>query len=128
MVAIDTNILLYALDNDFPKKMQISIALIDNNKPVICSQNISEFVNFLTKVKEYTKSKVCSLLKEVLESCVLVNTEKNVLVHAIKLAERYQFQLFDAIIVEAGCDTLYTEDMQHGLVVEKKLKIINPFL
>ena len=40
--------------------------------------------------------------------------------------------LRDSIVVasalEAGCDRLYTEDMQHGLIVENQLKIVNPFL
>jgi predicted nucleic acid-binding protein len=48
------------------------------------------------------------------------------------LIDRYDFQLFDSIIVasalEAGCDILYSEDLQHGLTVEKQLKIINPFI
>ena len=29
--------------------------------------------------------------------------------------------------IEAGCDTLYTEDMQHGRTIGK-LAIVNPFL
>jgi predicted nucleic acid-binding protein len=45
---------------------------------------------------------------------------------------RYDFQLFDSIIVasalEAGCETLYSEDMQHNMMVEGRLKIVNPFL
>jgi predicted nucleic acid-binding protein len=45
--------------------------------------------------------------------------------------QRYNFQIFDSIIVassfQAGCDILYSEDMQHNMIVEKQLKIINPF-
>jgi predicted nucleic acid-binding protein len=29
--------------------------------------------------------------------------------------------------LEAGCEQLITEDMQHGLLMEDRLKIINPF-
>ena len=51
---------------------------------------------------------------------------------AIGLAARYKFSFYDALIVaaalHAGCDTLYSEDMQHGLVFEKRLTIHNPFL
>ncbi len=46
--------------------------------------------------------------------------------------KQYQFQLFDAIIVasalESGCNTLYTEDLQHGQLIEGQLRISNPFL
>ena len=48
------------------------------------------------------------------------------------LAERYGFHIYDAMIVasalEAGCATLYSEDMQHGQLVADRLRIINPFL
>jgi predicted nucleic acid-binding protein len=40
--------------------------------------------------------------------------------------------MFDSIIVasalEAGCDILYSEDMQHGQVIEGRLTIQNPFI
>ncbi|MBX2966861.1 MAG: hypothetical protein KF845_11995 [Cyclobacteriaceae bacterium] len=46
--------------------------------------------------------------------------------------DQYDFQYFDSVIVasvlEAGCDTLYSENMQHGLVVDNSLRIINPFV
>jgi predicted nucleic acid-binding protein len=48
------------------------------------------------------------------------------------LISKYDFQLFDGIIVaaalEANCDVLYSEDMQDGMVIENTLKIINPFI
>jgi predicted nucleic acid-binding protein len=52
--------------------------------------------------------------------------------HAQKLIDRYDFQIFDAIIVasalEAGCEVLYSEDFQHNLLVENQLRILNPFV
>jgi hypothetical protein len=30
--------------------------------------------------------------------------------------------------LETGCSILYSEDMQHGLLVERQLKIVNPFI
>jgi len=46
--------------------------------------------------------------------------------------ERYNFQLFDAIIIaaalESDCKIFYTEDMHHNLLVDDQLKIINPFI
>ncbi|GAB3936640.1 hypothetical protein GCM10028827_40020 [Mucilaginibacter myungsuensis] len=64
--------------------------------------------------------------------CQLANSELKAYRLAESLIRKYQFQMFDAIIVafalEAGCTTLYSEDMQHGLLVEKQLKIINPFI
>ncbi|MBB6250115.1 hypothetical protein [Nitrospirillum iridis] len=42
-----------------------------------------------------------------------------------------QLSLYDAMIVsaalQAGCDTLWSEDMQHGLLIVDRLRIVNPF-
>jgi predicted nucleic acid-binding protein len=48
----------------------------------------------------------------------------------IKLAERYGLSIYDAMIaasaLHAGCKTLWSEDMQHGMSLEG-LRIANPF-
>ena len=50
---------------------------------------------------------------------------------ARKLAEDHRLSFYDALIVaaaiEAGCDTLYSEDMQHGRSFGG-LAIVNPFV
>jgi predicted nucleic acid-binding protein len=47
------------------------------------------------------------------------------------LAERYSLSTYDAMIVasalHAGCDTLWSEDMQHGMSLDEGLRIMNPF-
>jgi predicted nucleic acid-binding protein len=49
---------------------------------------------------------------------------------ALRIAERYGFQIYDSLIVaaalEAGCTTLYSEDMQDGQSIDT-LTIRNPF-
>ena len=52
-------------------------------------------------------------------------------VAARTLAETHRLSFYDALIVaaalEAGCDTLFTEDMQHGRTIGT-LHIQNPFI
>jgi predicted nucleic acid-binding protein len=49
----------------------------------------------------------------------------------LRLVERYGFSIYDATIaasaVHADCDTLWSEDMQHGLALDEGLRIVNPF-
>lgn len=49
----------------------------------------------------------------------------------LRLAERYGFAIYDSFIVAAAlsldCHTLWSEDMQHGMVVDGRLTITNPF-
>ena len=56
-----------------------------------------------------------------------VETHEN----GLALAERYNFSIYDAMIaaaaLQANCDTLWSEDMQDGLVLDGGLRIVNPF-
>ena len=49
----------------------------------------------------------------------------------LEIAERYGMSIYDAMIVgaalHAGCDTLWSEDMQDGMLLEGRLRIVNPF-
>jgi len=50
----------------------------------------------------------------------------------LRLAERYGLSTYDAMIaasaLQAGCDTLWSKDMQHGTVLDEGLRIVNPFV
>lgn len=49
----------------------------------------------------------------------------------LALAERDNLSTDDAMIVasalQAGCDTLWSEDMRHGMEFGERLRIVNPF-
>src|SRR5262245_45382127 len=48
-----------------------------------------------------------------------------------RIAAKYGYTIYDGLIaaaaLEADCDTLYTEDLQDGQVIEKRLTVRNPF-
>lgn len=50
---------------------------------------------------------------------------------ARRIAERYRLSFYDSLMVgvalSGGADTLYSEDMHDGLVIDDRLQIINPF-
>jgi predicted nucleic acid-binding protein len=50
---------------------------------------------------------------------------------AFRLTTHYKLSHWDSLIVSAallaGCDTLHSEDMQDGLVIEEQLTVVNPF-
>jgi predicted nucleic acid-binding protein len=50
---------------------------------------------------------------------------------AVRLAERYGLSIYDAMIaasaLHADCDTLWSEDMQDGIVLDDRLRAVNPF-
>ncbi len=70
-------------------------------------------------------SLVCSLLE-------VRSLTKELHDSGLALAERHKLSICDAMIVaaalEADCRTLWSEEMQHGMMIEKRLTIVNPFV
>jgi predicted nucleic acid-binding protein len=126
----DTNILLYHFLDD--PKSYISIALMA--EPFAISvQILNEFANVARRKLRVDWNEINTrlILVRALASSIYPITLEN---HALglHLAERYQLAVHDSMIVAsallAGCETLYSEDMQHGMVIEGRLTIRNPFV
>ena len=130
-IALDTNVLIYCHSLTCEDKMLIAIDFFSKT-PVVSSQVISEYLNVMRKKFGMEKNAIMQLCSSWLEQC----TVQPVVLSTVKLAQnligKYGFQIFDGIIIaaalEANCDNLYSEDMQHGQVVENTLKIVNPFV
>ena len=49
----------------------------------------------------------------------------------LALAERHDLAIYDALIAAsallAGCNKLWSEDMQDGMAIDRRLRIVNPF-
>ena len=129
--ALDTNILIYSHDNNAHGKQNIARDLIVRS-PVICSQTLAEYISVLRRVIKIPKAFIINACMPNLKHCQIQVVDIETLQTAEHLIQRYDFQIFDAIIVasalETGCNTLYSEDMQHNMKIERKLSIINPFL
>jgi predicted nucleic acid-binding protein len=130
LFALDTNILIYLEGNDIHKR-RVAEELLSNN-PVISSQVISEFINVIRRLRNISKNQIIVETAKLLRYCPIVPISHSILDRAAQYIDRYDFQIFDGIIVasavESGCKILYSEDMQHGLIVDKQLTILNPFL
>jgi predicted nucleic acid-binding protein len=131
IIAIDSNIFLYALDTTLTTKGEIALHLILENDAVFSTQVLSEVVNVCHKRWKFSKEQLITVVEFLLRNCSLVGFDDTAVQKAHNLIKRYDFQYFDALIVSAAlstnCTILYTEDMHHGLVVDGVLTIINPF-
>jgi len=129
--ALDTNILIYSHDENSVVKQNIARDLIVRS-PVVCTQVLSEYISVLKRIMKIHKTMIINACMPNLKHCQIKAVDIATLQTAERLIHRYDFQLFDAIIVasalENGCQTLYSEDMQHKMVIDRKLSIINPFL
>ena len=130
IIALDTNVLIYLHDNSNPVKREIAKNLLAST-PQIPSQVISEYLNTTRRLLNLSKEELLIQTSKLFAGCAIIPVLPNTLVFAATLVNKYQFQLFDSIIVaasiESNCRVLYSEDMQNALVVDKSLTIINPF-
>jgi predicted nucleic acid-binding protein len=130
-IALDTNIIIYNHGMIGEAKQIIADKLFDTI-PVISTQVISEYLNVMKRISKIEKSELLAICAEWLKDCQIHAVGLSTIKLSHQLVKKYNFQLFDSIIVasalEADCEILYSEDMQNGQVVEKKLTIINPFV
>jgi len=131
---IDTNILLYAIEDQSLEKTQSAISLLDTlrveGRGVISSQVVQEFAfNAIRKfgATPAEASRLCVGFQEFLFVAPTFQTT----IDALRIMERWQLSFWDSLLFaaakDAGCEILYTEDLSHGQVIEG-IQIINPFL
>ena len=129
-IALDSNILIYNHSLDYENKKLIARDFFNEN-PVVSSQVISEYINVMKRNFKMQKQELIYICSVWLEKCSVQPVVFSTIKLAQNLIEKYDLQIFDGIIVaaalEANCSTLYSEDMQNGLIIENMLKIVNPF-
>lgn len=127
--AIDTNVLLYLLD-DGPKAATARAILAEGG--IISVQVLNEITTVCRRKIGMGWDELRDLLGLVRERMTVVDLTEAVHDVGRALAERYQLSVYDAMIVASalvnGCDRLLSEDMQDGLLIEGRLKIENPFV
>lgn len=135
MIFFDTNVLLYLLSADEARADAAERALLPGGCISV------QVLNELTSVCRRKLNMPWGALHEWLNGLLAVLQPPRAIdveAHhiACAVAERHQLGLYDSLIVaaalQAGCDTLYSEDMHHGLLVRGQdsaaLRIVNPFL
>jgi len=130
-IAVDSNVLIYLHDFSDKRKRRIAQEILADN-PKIPMQVISEYLNITRRILTLSKEDLLEHAARLFAPCNIVSVVPATLQYASALVKRYQFQLFDAVIVaasiESGCQILYSEDMQHKLVADNMLTILNPFV
>lgn len=125
----DTNILLYLLSEDTSKADCAEVII--GKGGIISVQVLNEFASVASRKLRLSYPEIREILDTVRAVCRIEPLTAATHDRALHLAHRYGFSFYDALIVaaalEAGCDSLYTEDMQHGQIIETSLLLHNPF-
>jgi predicted nucleic acid-binding protein len=93
---------------------------------------LSETANIMRRKLGFDISAIRTVINRISQECSLLHLINSTLNNAFDIAERYGFSHYDSLIIAAAlqtdCTTLYSEDMQHGQVIEERMMTINPFL
>jgi len=131
-VFLDSNVILYSYSKTELDKNQIANDLIFSlNEILISTQVINEVTNILYKKFKLDSISIEDAILEIYNNLNIVNFSFTTQIKALKIKKRYKLQYYDCLLIatalENTCTILYSEDMQHGQIIENQIKIINPF-
>jgi predicted nucleic acid-binding protein len=127
----DTNVLIYAVAENDPRNTRAEELLASGG--VLSVQILNEFVSVARRKILMSWSDVLEALDAFRVLCPSP-LPLTIAMHeaSLKIAERHGYNIYDALVVaaalQAGCTTLYSEDLQDGQIIDQKLTIRNPFL
>ncbi len=126
---LDTNVLIYAFTDD-PRNQKAQELL--GKGCVIGVQVLNEFTNVARRKLGMTWEELREALSSILIVCpTALPMDLEIHSAALAIAERYGFRIFDALMIASalhgGCEILWSEDMQDGMVIDGRLRIANPF-
>lgn len=133
---LDTNIFVYSFDRSAPAKSRKATQLIrralTTQKGVVSYQVVQEFFN--VALRKFSSPMAMAdaeqYLGTVFRPLLSVHSSQALYAEALRIQANGGFAWYDSLIVaaalQAKCDLLYTEDLQHGRRLGE-LQIANPF-
>lgn len=127
---LDTNVVLYAFGEGNSRGQKAEALLVRGG--VISVQVLNEFAAVARRKLNKSWKEVRRALGILRVFCpqpapATVKTHEA----ALQIAERYKYSIYDSLIIAAalaaGCNVVYSEDLQDGQVIENRLTIRNPF-
>lgn len=137
MFFLDTNIFVYGLLSSEPLKKQRALQLIEaalgSHQGCISYQVMQEFANVSTRkfAQRFTGEQCSQFIDAAMHPLNRVASSTGLINAALELQGQTTYSFYDCLIIasalQAGCDTLYTEDLQHNQLINGSLRVVNPF-
>jgi predicted nucleic acid-binding protein len=134
---LDTNVFAYTFDLSAPSKAKTALQLVrraaDSGEGVISYQVVQQFFNVALRrfMQPMNLAEAEQYFLTVLRPLLAVESSPALFLEAFRLVGRHRLNWYDSLILAAAlqssCDTLYSEDFQHGRKIED-LTISNPFV
>ncbi len=129
-VFFDTNILIYALAQNDRRSARAEELLLKGG--VVSVQVLNEFASVAQRKLKMPWRDVKEALRQIRILCP-TPIPLTVAVHelAVDIVDRYAYEIYDALIIasalEAKCHVLFSEDLNDGQRIDKRLTIRDPF-
>lgn len=125
----DTSVLLYLLSDDTVRADRIETLLA--LRGVISVQVLNEFAVVALRKLKMPLNEVREILDTIRAVCAVEPITVETHDRGLEVFERYRFSLYDSILVAtaliSGAKILYSEDLQHGQIIDNQLRVTNPF-
>ena len=125
----DTSVLLYLLSGDTPKADRIETLL--STRGVVSVQVLNEFAVVALRKLKMPLNEVREILDTIRAVCAVEPITVDTHDRGLAVFERYRFSLYDSMLVAAAliarAKIIYSEDLQHGQVIDNQLRVTNPF-
>lgn len=127
---VDSNVWLYAFMED-SEKSNVALQIIQRPEIVLSTQIVNEVCNNLLRKARYSEGEIQTTIANFKKRYLITTLTTETVLAGSKLRELHCFSYWDSLVIasaiEANCEVLYSEDMQHGFKISG-LTIINPFL
>lgn len=125
----DSNVVLYSASTDLAKAETSDRLIAQGGWASV--QVLNEVANVSQRKMRHDWARTRELL-DVLDSFLtVVGVDMDIHRCGLDIAQQYRLSIWDAMIVAAAlsveCEVLYTEDLHHGLVIDGRLRIANPY-
>ncbi len=126
----DTNVLLYLLSGDAAKADRVESLLAQGG--TLSVQVLNEFAAVATRKFGMPLADVREILGTLRRVCRVEPLSVQTHDRALDLIERYGYSIYDSLLLAsaliAGGGRIYSEDFQHGQLIDRRLRIVNPFM
>lgn len=125
----DTDILVYIASGDMAKADRAEATIAAGG--AISVQVLNELTNVARRKMRMSWADTRALLTTLRSLLTVHPLTLEIHETGLELTERYGFSTYDAMIaasaLHAGCDILWSENMQHDMALDEGLRILNPF-
>lgn len=131
-VFIDTNILLYAYSSSEIAKKEKVLLLLENEMISLSTHVTNEFIWVMSRKFNVGMDSLRLIVSNLFELYEVSLLNQSNILKAIDISAEFKFSYWDSLMVSsalaANCKVFYTEDLQHGQVIENRLEVTNPFV